>query len=93
MFFETVNVVPNTAYKVSCKIKTENVKAQNLNKDAGAHICIADSVEKSDNVTGTQNWTNIEFYFNSKNRTQVDVGFRLGGYEDNCIRDGMVFRF
>ena len=85
MFYETIDVLPNTPYKVTCKIKTENVKSQNENTDSGAHICIAESLEKSDNIEGTTDWTEVEFYFNSKNRTSVDVGFRLGGFEDTCI--------
>ena len=93
MFFETVDVVPNTSYKVTCKIKTENVQSKNENTDSGAHICIADTIEKSDNVTGTTDWTDVTFYFNSKNKTQVDVGFRLGGFEDDCKRNSLVFRF
>ncbi len=93
MFFKTVTVVPNTSYKVSCKIKTENVEGTKRNSDSGAHICIADTSEKSNNVKDTSDWTDISFYFNSKNRTQVDVGFRLGGIEDNCKRYSMVFRF
>lgn len=85
MFYETVEVTPNTPYKVSCKIKTEDVKSKNENTDSGAHICISESLEKSNNVEETQDWTEVEIYFNSKNRTSVDIGFRLGGYEDNCI--------
>lgn len=84
MFFKTINVVPNTSYKVSCMIKTKEVINKEENKDAGAHICINETVEKSDNVTGTTDWTKIEFVFNSKNRETVDVGFRLGGnYNDS----------
>ena len=85
MFYKTIDVVPNTPYKVTCKIKTENVKSKNENTDTGAHICISESLEKSDNVEGTVDWTEVTFYFNSKNRTSVDLGFRLGGYEDKCI--------
>lgn len=85
IFYKSIDVIPNTPYKVTCKIKTENVKAKNENTDCGAHICIMESLEKSDNVEGTTDWTEITFYFNSKNRTSVDLGFRLGGYEDSCI--------
>lgn len=93
MFYKTVNVIPNTPYKVTCRIKTENVESKEENSDSGAHICIADTVEKSDNVIGTKDWTEVEFYFNSKNREKVDIGFRLGGFEDYCLRNSMVFRF
>lgn len=93
MFYENIQVKPNTPYKVTCKIKTENVKSKEVNTDSGAHICIEETLEKSDNVVGTTDWTEMEFYFNSKNRTTVNVGFRLGGYEDSCIRNSLVFRF
>lgn len=84
MFFKTINVVPNTSYKVSCMVKTKDVINKEENKDAGAHICINETVEKSDNVIGTSDWTKIEFIFNSKNREEVQIGFRLGGnYNDS----------
>ena len=84
MFFKTITVVPNTSYKVSCMVKTENVVNKTLKSDAGAHICINETVEKSDNVVGTSDWTKIEFIFNSKNREEVQIGFRLGGnYDDS----------
>lgn len=84
MFFKKITVTPNTPYKVSCMIKTEDVVNKNGLTDAGAHICIGDTSEKSDNVIGTQDWTNVEFIFNSKNRTEVELGFRLGGnYDDS----------
>ena len=51
-------------------------------------MCIRDSnntVEKSNNVVGTtDDWQELEFYFNSRNRTEVELGFRLGGYDSNC---------
>lgn len=77
MFYKTVEVTPNTSYKVTCKIKTKNVKTKNENTDAGAHISIANTTEKSDNVIGDSNWEQVEFYFNSKNRTKVDIRFSL----------------
>ena len=84
MFFKSITVVPNTSYRVSCMIKTENVVNKEGNTDAGAHICINETVEKSDNLTGTSDWTKIEFVFNSKNREEVQIGFRLGGnYDDS----------
>lgn len=84
MFVQTISVNPHTAYRISCMVKTQDVKAQKGLLSAGAHISIADTVEKSDSVVGTKDWQRIELLFNSRNRTTVDVGFRLGGYEDNC---------
>lgn len=85
MFYKTIDVIPNTPYKVTCKIKTQDVKTSKENTDAGAHICIKDELTKSDNVVGTTDWTEITFYFNSKNKEKVDLGFRLGGNEDTCV--------
>ena len=83
-FYKTVEVTPNTPYKVSCMVKTKNVITENEVSESGAHISILDTVEKSPSVVGTEDWQKIELLFNSKNRTSVDIGFRLGGYEDNC---------
>lgn len=85
MFYKKVKVTPNTSYKVTCMVKTQGVQTKNPKTDAGAHISIADTIEKSVNVVGTTDWTKLEFIFNSKNREEVDIGFRLGGYQDNCI--------
>ena len=72
-------------YDNQLKIKTENVVSKQENTDVGAHICIAETTEKSNNIVGTTDWTEVTFCFNSKNRTKVKLGFRLGGYEDEVI--------
>ncbi len=84
MFYKTVQVTPNTPYKVTCMVKTENVKTSKDVSNGGAHISIADTLEKSKSIIGTNDWQKLEFIFNSKNRTSVNLGFRLGGYDDNC---------
>lgn len=84
MFYKEIAVTPYTPYKVTCMVKTQNVTTGKEVSSAGAHICIADTVERSKSITGTQDWQKLEFIFNSKNRTSVKVGFRLGGYNDNC---------
>lgn len=85
VFYKTIEVKPHTAYKVRCMIKTQGVETKNTYTDAGAHIGILGTIEKSNNVTGTNDWTQVEFLFNSKNRTQVTIQFGLGGYADECI--------
>lgn len=84
MFYKEIQVTPNTPYKVTCMIKTEDVKTVKGVSDGGAHISIADTVEKSKSITGTNDWQKLEFIFNAKDRSSVKLGFRLGGYEDNC---------
>lgn len=83
MFYKTISVEENTPYKVICKIKTKNVENKEEKSNGGANICIADTTEKSESIIGTNDWTEIEFLFNSKNRKEVDLGFRLGSYDDN----------
>lgn len=84
MFYKTITVTPNTPYKVTCMVRTENVKTIKEVSSGGAHISILDTVEKSKSITGTTDWQKLEFIFNSKNRTSINLGFRLGGYDDNC---------
>lgn len=79
-FYKTVKVQKNTPYKVTCMVKTENVIAEDDLSGVGAQISIVGSSEKSVAVTGTKDWQKIEMIFNSKNREEVDIGFRLGGY-------------
>ncbi len=84
MIFRTMEVKPNTAYKVSCKVKTEKVVPKNNNTGGGAQISIEGTVERSEYIIGTQDWTELALYFNSGSRTSVNIGFRLGGYDDEC---------
>lgn len=84
IYVKTVEVQPNTPYRVTCKVKTKEVKTQKEISVGGAHISIADTVEKSESIVGTNDWQEIQLLFNSKNRNNVDIGFRLGGYDDNC---------
>ena len=80
MMFREIDVKPNTAYKVSCYIKTKDV----ISKDedsllAGAQIILKDTEEHSIVLSGNNDWTKVEFCFSSKNKTKVEIGFRLGG--------------
>lgn len=82
MFFQEVQVTPNTPYRVTCMVKTENVENLDNIISGGAHICIEDTTERSKSLTGTNDWTKIEMLFNSKNRETVNIGFRLGGFQE-----------
>ena len=84
MFYKKIDVTPNTVYRVTAMVKTENIKTEKGKTEAGANICISDTTEKSISLIGTNDWTKLEFMFNSKNRTSVNLGFRLGSYDDNC---------
>lgn len=82
MFYKTIQVEPNTPYRVTCKVKTENVENEEQKYIGGAQIAIRGSTECSESVIGSTDWTTLTLMFNSKNRTSVDIGFRLGGYNE-----------
>lgn len=79
IFYKTINVKPNTPYKLTCMVKIENVKSENGKSNSGAQISILDTTECSKSITGTTDWQKLEFIFDSKNREKVEIGFRLGG--------------
>lgn len=84
IFYKEIEVEPYTPYRVTCMVKTEDVKSEEPKKDAGAMIWILDTYEYSIPVTGTQDWQETELIFNSKNRNKVSIAFRLGGNQNNC---------
>ena len=79
IFYKTIKVKPNTPYKLTCKVKTEDVQSQDGKPNAGAQIAVFNSLENSKSILGTNDWQELEFVFDSKNRESMDIGFRLGG--------------
>lgn len=82
MFYKKIKVNPNTPYKVTCMVKTENVVNKENKASGGAQIAINDTTECSRSLSGTNDWTKLTFMFNSNNRSEIEIGFRLGGYEE-----------
>lgn len=80
MFYKKVKVEKNQPYKVTCMVKTNNVKSKEQQSGVGAQISIEGTTERSIAIQGTNDWQKIELIFNSKNRETVNIGFRLGGY-------------
>lgn len=78
-FYKEIYVEPHTPYKITCMVKTENVIPSAINTDGGACISIIEASEISKSITGTSDWQKVEMMFNSKNRTTIKLGFRLGG--------------
>lgn len=83
VFYKKINVKKNTPYKLSCMVKTENIENMSGKNNGGAHISIIDSVEASKSIEGTNDWQKLEFIFDSKNREEIEIGFRLGGNDTN----------
>lgn len=84
MIYKTIDVKPNAVYRLSCMVKTEEVKTKKDISDSGACISILDSTEMSETMQGSNKWKKLSFCFNSKNREQITIGFRLGSNNDNC---------
>lgn len=84
MFYKEIEVEPNTPYKISCMVKTENVECEIAGEAGGVSIGILETTEYSKAITGTNDWQILEFMFNSKNRQKVKISFRLGGNQTNC---------
>ena len=84
MFYRKISVRENTPYKVTCMVKTENVISNDNNPLAGAQICLNGTEEHSKVLQGNNDWTKIEFYFNSKFNDTAEIGFRLGGNLENA---------
>ena len=81
-FYEKIQVEPNTPYKIVCMVKTKDVES--VNDLSGAHISILGTTEHSKKVKGTKDWQQLVLYINSKNRTQLNVGFRLGEWDEEA---------
>lgn len=82
MFYKEINVIPYTAYKVTCMVKTDNVVNEENSYTGGAQIAINQTTETSEAIAGTNDWTKLTLLFNSNGRSTVQVGFRLGGYNE-----------
>lgn len=83
-FYKEIEVEPNTPYKITCKVKLENVEPEK-NADSGVTIGLLDTTEYSKPIKGTSDWQQIEYMFNSRNRQKVKISYRLGGNDGDCI--------
>ncbi len=79
-WIQTVAVQPQTDYRLSGCIKTENVPHRTDGTDAGANLSIMGGWVRSPGVFGTTGWTCTSVTFNSGADTQVIVAARLGFY-------------
>ena len=91
MFAKKIKINKNTPYKVTCMVKTKNVQS-NAQK-VGAQISVQGTTEMSNSITGTQDWQKLELIFNSKNREELEIGFRLGGNLGESIGEAWFSNF
>ena len=84
LIYKNILTQKETPYRVSAMVKYENIQNEKENTEAGVNIGIMDTIEKSKSYIGNSHgWEKISFEFNSKNRKNVDIVFRLGSYDDN----------
>lgn len=84
VFYKEIEVEPNTPYRITCMVKTENVICEQEGIDGGATIGILDTRQYSIPLEGTNDWQKVEYIFNSMDNDKVKVSFRLGGNDNNC---------
>ncbi|MBN2736769.1 MAG: glycosyltransferase family 39 protein [Spirochaetales bacterium] len=74
---QNIVIEPNSIYKVSAYIKTENVTPGSL----GAVISTFNQLNTSEPLTGTSNWTYREvFFISGRGCTNFSLTLGLGGY-------------
>lgn len=77
----SVTVKPNTKYKLSAWIKTENVKSTGSRTAKGALLNLHNIQPLQTNaVTGTSDWTKVEITFDSGSNTVVEINCLFGGW-------------
>lgn len=79
IFYKKIKVKPNTPYKLTCMVKTSDVVNENEKISGGAQISIVNTTECSESILGSNDWQKLELIFDSKNREEIEIGFRLGG--------------
>jgi dolichyl-phosphate-mannose-protein mannosyltransferase len=71
---QTVTVKPNTLYRLSGVIKTENVETKNF----GATLSLEGTFETTKSIERSKSWTRVEFEFDTGPLATIKVGCRLG---------------
>lgn len=79
-FYKKIRLNKNTPYRITCMIKTEDVRILNEQyENSGAKVCIMNTEEQSDAIIGTNDWQKVTLTFYSGQHEELDVGFVLGG--------------
>lgn len=80
LFFKEIKVEKDTPYKITCMIKTENVESDKPDT-SGACIGIMGTADQSLPIQGTNDWQKVTLLVDSKDKENLNIAFRLGGYE------------
>ena len=80
---QTFAVSRNSRYKFSAMVKCSGYSPENSSVVSGASIGIAGTYDHSSFVTENR-WTKVEYFFDTKNETQVSLCLRNGMYAACC---------
>ncbi len=80
LFFKNIQVEKDTPYKITCMVKTENIESDKP-ETSGACISIMGSAQQTIPIQGTSDWQKITLLVDSQNQDNLDIAFRLGGYD------------
>lgn len=75
---QEVAVQPNTDYRLSGWIKTENVAHTSEQVDAGANLSLFNTYDHTEGLFGTNGWTKVSMTFNTGSNSHVAIAARLG---------------
>lgn len=76
----SLKVQAGDKYKVTCWVKTENVGTAKV----GANISIVSNLVYSKDLKGTNDWTQLEYYFESTDSDKANLSVGIGSYgKDN----------
>lgn len=76
-WIQSVGVSPQTWYRVSAWVRSEDVGDQHL----GAYLSVMDTFFNSPELRGTQPWQSVSLWVKTKPlETSLRIGLRLGGY-------------
>jgi putative membrane-bound dehydrogenase-like protein len=78
-YFTRVALEPNTTYRLSAWIKTENLKGA---RGAQLNLHEAQGIDgsKTPAISGTKDWTRVESIFNSGGHTELTINCLFGGW-------------
>jgi hypothetical protein len=89
MLWQKVVVKPKTRYLLSGWVRTEKVAIAEKGGSVGANLSIWGGYEASRSLIGTEDWTYQAVMFGSGDRTEIEVGARLGHH--GSIATGTVW--
>lgn len=79
--FTSIDVKPDTNYRLSAKIKTEDVKGDAMGALLNVHeIQGEDNPARTKGLKGNNDWTAVSIDFHSENRSDISINALFGGW-------------